>query len=215
MLREVLEGALAPEIAAAALFSAYERLQQDPASASDWVRFATSELKEELVQRVGSEEAEDLVTRIHGILGKPESAPPPTVSRSDFPTGKFIVASGPCRALVVARGGHLARLLRVSLGPRIVPLVLNDLDRTHDFIMDFVPTLIVLDQTDPIQASPGAVAKSLKSIPTEVLRVIWCDDPQDTGELAALLEKAGQTTVLSRSHGVEPLLDMVRASQTV
>jgi len=219
VIREMLEGALAPEVAAAVLFTALDRAgQEDPEGAAAWLAFTRGPLREALVERAGHETAEDVIGRVEGILdrGTPQKKRPRPrrQSRSELPTGRFMISDGPTRALIVATSGRLARVLKGALGPRVVPMVLGDLRRMTTMLEDFVPTLVIIDLTDAPALAQSMVVAELGRLDDQVLTILWCNEVDEATELQRAIEHSGRRTMrLSRGHGVDPLLDLIRASQ--
>lgn len=212
VIREVLEGSLAPDIAAAVLFSALDRTEGDPSGAG-WSSFVQHSLRTVLHERVGNEVGEDIVDRVLGILGR-VSAPIPSEPPTESPTGRFVISDGPTRALVIAANKRLARLLKGALGSRIVPAVAVDAPAIRRGATDFLPSLVILDLCNPIDAGLGVVVHALDEIAPDVLIVIWSPQAPIAEKLPGELRKVGRRTmVLPREHGVDPLLDLVRASQ--
>lgn len=217
VIREVLEGMLAPDVAAAVLFTALDSLPEEPSSRDGWAGFVGGPLRDALRDRAGEEVAGDLIGRIGLILGS-NNAPVTTEERpqrrSQAPTGRYPTTKGPTRTLVVAAGGRLARLLKVALGNQIVPMVLNDPRRLAAFVDDFAPMLLIVDVTDPARFLPSLPELS-SSLDPEVIAVIW-DEGTETGKaLTEGFEAAGRRWVwVNRHEGADPIIDLVRASRS-
>ncbi len=215
VIREVLEGMLAPEVTAAVLFTALDSLPAEPSTADGWADFVRGPLRDVLRNRTGEEVAGDLIGRIGLILGDPAPGVPGERSerRSQAPTGRYPTTKGPTRTLVVASGGRLARLLKVALGNQIVPMVLNDPRRLVAFVDDFAPMLLVVDVTDPARFLPS-LPDLAEPLDPDVIAVIW-DEGTETGQaLTEGFEAAGRRWVwVNRHEGVDPIIDLVRASR--
>lgn len=221
VVREVLEGMVSPDVAVAVLFSALDIEGDEPSTPEGWSAFVIGPLRQALRERVGEEVAGSVTDQIAMIFRSqvPRSAPHFDVPserpkrRSEAPTGRFNLASGPTRVLVVARSGRLARRLKTVLGSQIIPMVLIDLARASFFFEDFRPTLVVIDETDPIDADPLGLVNAFSMLPDDLLVVIWNDGSTRGDALRAAIEKHERRVVhVDRgADGVEPLLDLVKA----
>ncbi|MEM9072300.1 MAG: hypothetical protein AAGE52_27580 [Myxococcota bacterium] len=214
VIREVLEGMLAPKVAAAVLFSALDSMQEEPLDRNAWVGFVNGPLRDTLRSRAGEELANDLLGRIGMILGTQAEPAQRPQRRSQAPTSRFRTTQGPARVLVVAASGRLARLLKASLGSQIVPMVLNDPRRLDAFIKDFEPTLLLADVTDPVRFLPS-LPKLSKPLDSDVIAVIW-DEETPTGEgLNEGFDAEGRRCVwVNRQEGIDPIVDLIRASKS-
>lgn len=224
VVREVLEGMVSPDVAVAVLFSALDMAGDEPKTADQWADFVAGPLRDALAQRAGEEVAGSVISQIGMIFrslmpthDRPFDVPNEREKRrSELPTGRFNITSGPTRVLVVAGSGGLARRLKTVLRGAVVPMVLIDLSRATFFFEDFRPTLVVIDETDPIEADPLGLVKAFGMLPKDVLAVVWNHGSQRGDTLRAALEQSGRRVVhVDRgSDGVEPLLDIVKAHHT-
>ncbi|MCB9619570.1 MAG: hypothetical protein H6724_08990 [Sandaracinus sp.] len=210
VIREVLEGMIAPDVAAAVLFAALDKAGDEPVGHAEWSRFAAGPLREALHLRLGEDVAEEVASQVRAILGTP---PPPRPRRSDFPTAPFPTGFGPTRVLVLARSGQLARRLKAALGPAVVPMVLGDIERIHTFSLEFQPNLVVVDLTDAPERL-GELPTFAQRIQGEVLFLVFDEGtPLGKGTAKALEDAGRRTAIVDRREDVGPLVDLVRASQ--
>jgi hypothetical protein len=211
VVREVLEGMLAPEVAASVLFAALDRAGDEPVGHSEWSRFAAGPLREALAARLGPDAADQVASQVRAILGTP---PPPRPRRSDFPTAPFPTGSGPTRALVLAASGQLARRLKAALGPAVVPLVLGEVARIHTLALEFHPSLVILDLTDPPTERLAELPTFASRLDPGVLVLVFDEGtPLGKGMAKALEDTGRRTAIVDRREDVGPLVDLVRASQ--
>lgn len=215
VIREVLEGTLAPEVAAVALFTALEAVDPDPRTRSEWADFVRTPLREAVKNRCGDEMARDVAARILVILGGHDE--PPTKGkkrRSQAPTSKFPTTEGPIRMLLVAATPKLARLLKGALGSRVAPMILNDPRRMGVFVDDFDPMLVLVDLTDPPR-HVESLPKLSKSLKDTVITAIWDEGSEAGKALTESYEREGRRWMwVDRREGVDPLIDLIRATQT-
>ena len=208
VIREMLRGALSPETVTNAIFAAFERYGGEPVTPAQWSQFVDTALEAELATRLKPADVADVLSLIRGII-----SPNAPLNPSAPPTGRFVIPQGAARILIVARRGMLGWLLKTEMGGGVEAIVLKDLADAEELISNFQPTQIIVDQTDPLDASESEVARGLQTVAPEVLRVIWCTNPDKCLKLSELLEKQGRATILSNEFGTEPLLDVVRAGQ--
>lgn len=216
VIREVLEGTLAPEVAAATLFTALEAVNPDPVTRPQWAGFVRDHLREAVKGRCGDEMARDIAARILVILGGHDEEPPQPGKkrRSQAPTSKFPTTDGPIRMLIVAASPKLARLLKGALGSRIAPMILNDPRRMAVFVDDFDPMLILIDLTDPPR-HVESLPKLSKSLPDSVITAIWDEGSTAGKSLTEAYEREGRRWMwVDRREGADPLIDLIRATQT-
>ncbi|HJL04383.1 MAG TPA: hypothetical protein RMH85_25415 [Polyangiaceae bacterium LLY-WYZ-15_(1-7)] len=214
VVREVLEGMLAPELAAAVLFEALEAAEADPSSASEWVALVETEVRKAVARRLSAGRADEVVDRVRSILGSIRETERPART-SQAPTHRFPTRSGPTRALIFAEGSGLARRLKTALGPKVVPLAFSDLSRLPTFAADFEPTLLVVDVADAPSAELEMLPAHAGPLSKDVLFVIWDRGGTPLGKaLVTSFEETGrQATLADRTEGVDALLDLIRASQ--
>ncbi len=215
VIREVLEGMLSREVAAAVLFEALEAEAHPPEDPAGWMRFARGALQTAATTRRGAETGNETLEHISMILGRPSAPLRKRRRQSDIPTGRFQTHVGPARVLLVARTGRLARSLKATLREQVVPLVCGELVRLETFAHDFRPNLVIIDAHDAPDGVPEAYARRFGAFAPEVLTLIWDDDGDLGLSLQEALGEAGRrVSRFAREDGVDPLLDLVRAMQT-
>ena len=215
VIREVLEGTLAPEVAAATLFTALESVDPDPSTRAEWAEFVRQPLREAVRLRSGDEIARDIAARILVILGGHDEPPAESGKkrRSQAPTSKFPTTDGPIRMLIVAASPKLARLLKGALGSRIAPMILNDPRRMGVFVDDFDPMLVLVDLTDPPR-HVESLPKLSKPLHESVITAIWDEGSEWGKSLTEAYEREGRRWMwVDRREGVDPLIDLIRAAQ--
>jgi hypothetical protein len=139
--------------------------------------------------------------------------PPPTGRERDatelVPTTRDAVT-----VLVVAGGGGLALRLTASLGSRrVAPFVLGTLTAIRDYLSGVgAPNILLVDATDFPPIAPEELSLVLRRGPRTMVRAIWGADLPYGRSLVATVDQATVPVVgLERSHGVDPLLDLIRS----
>ncbi len=217
LIREVLEGMVTPSVAAAVLFTALEIRGDEPSNRQQWLEFVGGPLRDALNARTGRDVAAGAVGRIAAILGGlglAGSAAPAKQRNSQYPTGRFPTAEGPTRVVVIASSAVLARRLKSALGSLVVPMVLDKPRRLTRFIDDFDPHLVIVDLTDPASGL-DAMPSASRALDDDVLVLVWDEGSAIGKGLAESIHNEGRRTVLvDRREGVDPIIDIVRASQS-
>ena len=209
-VRSVLQHELDEDAAAAVLFVGFDRVGDVPEEPEGWTAFARGALREALEQRVGTAEAvrvSDLAVAV--LAGEADAPPSGETPTTEALTRELPRLDGPSKVLVVASGSHLARTLKGALGSRVVPMAVRDAARVRAFIDDFEPGVLVVDFTDPVPDLGPAVAEGLGP---DALVVLWGRGPEPRDLADALVAAGTRATMLDRSEGVTPLLELVRGA---
>lgn len=216
VVREVMEGVLAPALARSILLGALDRLGDPPEGPLEWMTFVQTTLRDEIQTRVGGAESAEIVDQVSGILrsiAPSEPAPPP---REREETSRFDRRSGPARVLVAASSSRLARILKVALGSDVVTMGIRNMRSFDEIVHDFRPGLFVVDLTDPAEIEIGALAASLHQVPEQTIVLVW-DEGTEQGRTVSetLAARDRRVAWVDRREGVDPLLDHIRASRAL
>ncbi|MFO0696793.1 MAG: hypothetical protein U0230_24695 [Polyangiales bacterium] len=211
LIREALEGVLAPEVAASVFFDALSEPEGLPEDRPGLIRFVKGPLRDALVRKVGSEAASAAVGR---ILLPLEAATRPDAKRrrDDHPTRAVPLSEHPVPVSVLAAGQALATRLRAVLGPQRIE------SRSTPSAMEIanqrfpVPQIVIVDASDFPPIEPAQIAAAFRLLPATTARVVWCTDlPFGPKIVDALRAEAQNALGLTRAEGIEPLLDLVRS----
>lgn len=225
LVREVLEGVLAPRLASVVMF---ETLADPlPESPRELLVVIRGRLNQSLARRVGLEDANAVVRRIESLLDPAAKAPIPaagaaaageraaTGERSLDPdaTMSIPLSTRPVTVLVVAGGALLERRLAASLGPqRVAPSSVSDEATLRRYAASRGIALVLVDATDFASIDPRVVATSLAALPPATARAVWGAELPYGRSVVRACEAAGATVIaLERSEGFEPLVDLVRS----
>jgi hypothetical protein len=211
VVREVLEGMLAPDLAQTLLFESLDTLVKPPDTPEQWLVFAQGPLHQLVADRVGLVEATEVSVRVQTILGALSQMPPPT-RRSADETGRFERREGPTRVLVLAPTARLARMLKAVLGPTIITMSVPNLTSFKDVVRRLAPSIFLIDLTSKMSVQHAKVKRALRQLPEQALVVIWDEGTPEGDALATALSGTGHPVAwVDRREGVEPLLDHIRA----
>jgi hypothetical protein len=224
LIRESLEGVLAPGIASAALLEALEtygeRMPQEP---SELQEFARGSLRAAVQRRAGADVAEEVTHQLGNMLvafsgGAPdEPEPEGRVTREGRALGNLTTVSGSgpgtARMVVVAGSTGLAVRLRTAVGgERLALLTTHDPSRLYGFVTDLNASLVLYDATDSPQGDVSEFVEALAKLPPDVVRIVWSSgEPEASRIVHELEERDVRVTPLDRREGVDPLLDLLRA----
>lgn len=229
-MREVLEGAFAPNVAAEIMADAHqEGVVLD--SVRDVLTFCRGPLAERIVKRGGISVKEAILQRLEQVLVAtdaptvpPDSVPPPDISieisigddgREDtrvMPT----VHKGPVSVLVIAGSADFAELLLASLGrTKVAPTTVHTENEIRKAMFSAAPLLVVIDATAAPGLDRGTIAAALRGLPDNVVSIVWGAETEFGDGLAAALEAAGVpgATSLRYGEGLAPLVDLIMARQ--
>jgi len=228
LIREVLEGVLAPRLASVVMFETLaDPLPERP---DDLLAVVRGRLNQSLVRRVGLEDANAVVRRIEALLGRstpgqgtpaagraPEPGPGPQASgarRIDPDTTQTIpLTDRPVGVLVVAGGRNLELRLAASLGPqRVAPSSVADEATLRRYAESGAADVLLVDATDFARIDPRVVARTLAVVPPSTARAVWGAELPYGRNVVRACENAGIGCIaLGRGEGIEPLLDLVRS----
>ncbi len=210
VVREVLEGMLAPDLAQSLLFAALDSIQVEPRGRDGWLAFAEGPLYREIDRKVGAHLATEVLDQLTAILGRP--TPPP--QRDSSTTNEYDRREGPTRVLVVASQPHLARSLKGALGPMVSAMSLAEPESLLDVIQAVGPAILLVDLTDELTMSSAILRAGVIVLPPKSIVLLW-DEGTEAGEtLRTELRGCGRPVAwVDRREGVQPLLDHIRAAQ--
>lgn len=217
VIRESLEGMLAPDIASKVIFEALGPYGGDLPSGEGLARFVSGELAESLGKRVGAQVAGDVTGRITQVLGllvpgKGKAEPMEPWQRR---TAEVSLVSGSVRVAVVSASSGMDRRLLAALGDRVMPMGVRRVDRLEVVARDLHPQIVLIDGADPPSDAPIELIGPLRHLPADGMVVVFgSTEPwakQAISAIDAMGDGAPKVVSLERSEGVDPLLDLIRS----
>ncbi len=218
-VREVLEGAFAPEVASELMFDALARIGGVPSSTDEVLAFCRGPLAEVVEARVGSGVRAAILERIEQVLVRRDWSGtdiPIDVDEEGATRVMPTVWREPVRVLVVAGSGAFAEVLSASLGSgRVAPRTSNgDAAELRRAIFAHAPLLLIVDATSAPSIDAAELVVLLRGLPDDVAPVIWGIETEYGALLANGLQQFGvSANGLRFGEGVAPLLDLVMARQ--
>ena len=218
-MREVLEGALAPEVATAAMFAALQRHGRVPDSSASVLELCRGPLSEVLDSKVGSALRDQVIKRLEQVLVDGD------MTGTDVPLDVDVEFEGepsitmtmpivwrePVSVVIVASEPTFAARLEASLGAaRVHAVWVRDEATLRRAMFSESPLLLLVDATAPPELDEASLAVTLRSLPDSVLTVVWGNDAVYGERLLPALDSTGVEAVdLSRMEGIGPLLDLI------
>ncbi len=233
LLREALEGVVAPSLVSPLLFEALEPYgARLPSGPDGLLEMARGPLAAAVAKRIGRDEAEELVQRAERLVAHAQSAARPatptpepalraamTFPRPNSPRDRDNTALVPTTpdavpVLVVADGAGLALRLDTALGAsRVSARSLASLVALRDHLSNHgSPSLLLVDASDFPAIAPEELVAAVRLGPPTMFRAVWGSDlPYGRSVLAAAGHGHPALLGLDRAHGVDPLLDLIRS----
>lgn len=219
LVRETLEGALAPAVATAVLFDALEHWGRGiPADSGEVLELVRGSLARILDQRLTPDTRDALLAALEERLVELTSAADIELDidldeddEDDTRTSQMAAVPHPVSVLVVsASDGFGSRLLTAIGANRVHPRTVGDENGLRHATFSLSPLVTVLDACAPPNIRAAAAAMALKGLPDRTLAVVWGADTAYGHEVQVRLEQAGARAIcLARAEGIEPLLDVV------
>ncbi len=233
LLREALEGVVAPAFVSPLLFEALEPYgARLPSGPEGLLEMARGPLAAAVAKRIGPDEAEELVQRAERLVAHAQSAtrmsepapdhapraamtfPKPSSARDRDNTALVPTTPDAVRVLVVAEGAGLALRLDTALGAsRVSVRSLASLLALREYLSNHgSPSLLLVDASDFPAISPDELVAAVRLGPATMFRAVWGSDlPYGRSVLAAAGDGQPALLGLDRAHGVDPLLDLIRS----
>ncbi len=215
LVRECLEGALAPSLATAVLFDALDRWGRGIPSDSDEVlELVRGPLRSILSDRLGPDGSEALADsieqRLTTLAGSGELELEIDLEETeDTRTTQMAAVPHPVAVLVASSDDSFAKRLLTAIGEdRVYPLTVGDEPAFRHAMFSASPLIAVTDASAPPAIAAPQLATALRGLPDRTLPVVWAADTELGRELGARLGRE-RVLFLDRREGIEPLLDIV------
>lgn len=224
LLREALEGVVAPEIATALLFDALEISGSKPPRSLEETRsFAEQALAEAVRRKVRPEDASQILRIIDDLFARAIEGDGVAVDvevdheawgESDpTATTQMAVVQKPVPVVVLGASEAFAERLTACLGEdRVYAVAVVDEAAFRKAVFAYSPLIVLIDATSPAAVEPRALTAMLRGVPVSAMPVVWGSESGWARAVLPGLEDAGVPLVtLRREEGIEPLLDLVLA----
>jgi hypothetical protein len=223
LIREALEGVIAPEVATAILFEALAQSPAPPSGLHEARSFVTGPLTEAVRRRARSSDVtgitrllqDTLDAAIHrdGLDVEIEvdlAASSPGVDE----TQQMSTIERPVPVVIVAAGPVFAERLRLCLGEdRVYTTTVSSSSALRKVLFAQLPMIVVVDGSSPGDLDAESLAEVLRGFPDSVVPVLWSGETAWGERLLALAPRGGTRgapiVTIERSAGIEPLCDLV------
>jgi hypothetical protein len=219
LLREALEGVLAPEVATAILFDALAQAEELPGSLHEMRAFVAGPLAHAVQARVRRDDATQVIRLVQGAIDAAidrdgvdvEIEFDPTASASGIEGGAtkpLSTMSMPVPVVVLAAQGNFAERLQLCLGEdRCYAVRASDPAALRKALFAQAPLVTVLDGTGNEGSDPDEVVAVLRGAPHSVVPVLWAGDTPWGQRVRA--HAPSRLVSIDRAEGIEPLCDLV------
>lgn len=214
LVREALEGALAPAVATRVLFDALDRSGRGvPASPEEVLELVRGPLAAILEHRLGTDASDELVRSIEARVGALAGEVEVDVEldeEDESRTSQMAAVPYPVSVVVVSASDELAARLLAAIGEaRVHPHTARDEQGFRHATFSMSPLLAIVDCAHP-SIGARALAAALRGLPDRTLAVVWGEETPYGRDLRARLEADGARALfLDRAEGNGPLLDLV------
>lgn len=213
IVREILEGALAPSLATAVLFDALDRWGRAiPVDSGEVLELVHGPLGAILAERLGPSERDALVRAIEERLATPGAELELEIDLEETEetrTTQMAAVPHPVSVLVASAAEGFAKRLLTAIGEeRVYPHTVGDEASMRHATFSVSPLVAVVDASAPPDIRAPALAAALRGLPDRTLAMVWGEDTPYGRELRARLD-GSRVLFLARAEGIEPLLDVV------
>lgn len=225
LLREALEGVVAPEVATALIFDALELSGRKPPSTLEEARaFAEQSLAQAVRAKVEPADASQILARIDDLFERAINGDGVALDvdiddaafdddESSDATTQMAVVQKPVPVVVLGASDAFAERLTACLGDdRVYAIGVCDEGAFRKAIFAYSPLIVLVDGTSPAALDPIALTGALRALPNSAMPVLWGAESGWSRAMLPGLESAGVPMVtIARGEGIEPLLDLVLA----
>lgn len=209
LVREALDGVLAPTLASALVFDALAATggEELPTEAEPLKSFLTSALQPRLSEHLGARMAASLVDQLHTLVDSALGGTPQRKSLGR--TANQDVDEGPVRVMVIASEPMLTNRLLAALGPdNITAYRAPTADLAAQILGGLLPPIVLVDALSPLPFSLEELVGLMRS--SDALLLVWGSDCELGKRLLEILGGPhGSAVGLRPSDGSGPLMDYV------
>lgn len=217
LIREALEGFIAPEVATALLFDALAHSEAPPRDLLEARDFVSGPLTHVVRHRVRPDDVTSILDMMHDVIDAAiarggvevhiELDDMTASSEGSTETQQLSTVVRPVPVLVVATTQTFGERLVLCLGEeRVFTWTVAGAEVLRKALFTRTPMLVVFDATASEGLSPQDMAEVVRGFPDDVVPVLWGGD---TAWGKRLAELARGVVTIERAEGIEPLCDLV------
>ncbi|MBN8614969.1 MAG: hypothetical protein J0L92_30500 [Deltaproteobacteria bacterium] len=224
LIREALEGLMAPEVATALLFDALAQTGEPPRSLHEARSFVSGPLTSVMSRRVRPDDVTSILRLMHGAI---DAAIDRDGVDVDVEIDSLASASGegstetqqmstiarPVPVVVLAASASFSERLGLCLGEdRVYCSTVATAAALRKALFAQFPMLVVIDASSVGEVDADSVAEVVRGFPDGVVPVLWAGETPWGERLLSLAPRtasARNVVTLDRKEGIEPLCDLV------
>lgn len=219
MVREVLEGAFAPEVATLLMFQALREHGSVPKSTDEVMHMCNTTLAEVIGARGGPEVARALLDRLEQVLLQGDRTGtdiPIDVDMDPEPSITMVMPTvwrEPVSTIVISGQRLFADQLYACLGAaRVKAHTAHDESALNKAIFSHAPLFVIIDATDPPDFDKATLVSALRRLPDSVQTVVWGAERGYADGFLEVCRASGIDAVgVDQAEGIGPLLDIILA----
>jgi hypothetical protein len=218
-VREVLEGAFAPEIATMMMFQALREHGRVPQSRDEVLELCRGTLLEVIGARAGLTVARTILDRFEQVLLAGDLTGtdiPIDVDMDPDPSITMVMPTvwrEPVSCVVVSGQRLFADQLYACLGAaRVKAHTASDDSTLRKSMFSHQPLFVIVDATEPPDIERATLVAALRRLPDSVQTVVWGAERSYADGFLEVCRASGVDAVgVDQAEGIGPLLDIVLA----
>ncbi|MAQ16494.1 MAG: hypothetical protein CMN30_17085 [Sandaracinus sp.] len=218
VVREVLEGAFAPEVATTLMFRALRDHGAVPASREDVLELCRTTLVQVVADRAGPEVARMVLGRMEQVLLRNDRTGTDIPIEVDLDDSSITLVMPtvwrtPVSTVVVSAHRLFADQLYGCLGEaRVLAITASEEKALQKVIFSHEPLFVIVDATDPPEVDRASLVTALQRLPDSVQAVVWgAEHDYADGFLEVCHARGVEAVGVDQAEGIGPLLDLILA----
>ncbi len=226
LIREALEGVMAPEVATAIIFDALAQANTPPQGLHEARSFVDGPLSDVMSRRVRADDVTSIIRLMQGAIDAAIDrdgldvdveidALASASGEGSTETQQMSTITRPVPVVVVASGTTFADRLGLCLGEdRVYTTTVGTAAALRKALFAHFPMLVVFDASAIGEIDAESIADVLRGFPDNVVPVLWAGETAWGERLMAIAPRNSASrgpalVTLERKEGIEPLCDLV------
>lgn len=226
LIREALEGFIAPEVATAIIFDALAQSPAPPRSLHEARTFVAGPLTNVVSRRVRADEVTSIIRLMQDVIDSAIERDgldvdveidtlASTPGEGSTETQQMSTIARPVPVVVVAASSTFADRLALCLGEdRVYTTTVSSAAALRKALFAQFPMLVVFDASAIGEIEADSIVDVLRGFPDSVVPVLWAGETPWGERLVNLAmrmtgSRAAALVTLDRREGIEPLCDLV------
>lgn len=220
LIREALEGFIAPEVATAIIFDALAQAPSPPSSLHEARSFVSGPLTDVVSRRMRPSDVTSVIRLMQDVIDSAidrdgvdvdvDFDPLSSSTERSTETQQMSTIARPVPVVVLAEQPLFADRLGLCLGEdRVYTSTVGNAAALRKALFAQSPLLVVIDATTVSSLVVDEVADVLRGFPDNVVPVLWGGETAWGERLVALAPRKPAVVTLDRKEGIEPLCDLI------